>query len=83
VVDQPSAHNSIAYLQLRRCYRTHEKTLDPGLRRDDDFEAKFFKRHHMQVMTVIVVATVKLLPSSRRRPGSSVFRHAQTAQTFN
>jgi hypothetical protein len=40
VVDQPSAHTLIAYLQLRRNFRTHKKTLDPGLRRDDDFEAK-------------------------------------------
>jgi hypothetical protein len=31
--------------------------------------------HHMQVMTVVVEATVKFPPSSRRKPGSSVFRY--------
>jgi len=29
--------------------------------------------HHMQVMTVVVEATVIFPPSSRRKPGSSVF----------
>jgi hypothetical protein len=47
------------------------KTLDPGLRRDDGGNSD-----RIQVMKLFGEATVKFLPSSRRKPGSSVFHRA-------
>ena len=58
------------HLRLSCCWG-ELTTLDPGFRQDDGGNSD-----RMQEMTVVVEATVKFLPSSRRKPGSSVFHRA-------
>jgi hypothetical protein len=59
-MDQPSGNNLIAYLQLRRNYRTHKKTLDPGFRRDDG-------RNFTAATTMAVIPSQAGIDAAQRR----------------
>jgi hypothetical protein len=54
-------------------------SLDPGFRRDDDFEANRSSNATPAQSWMTILGPTASQTSSRRKPGSSVFRCAKTA----